>query len=269
MIYLKSESEIELMKIAGAATASVFAAVEPQIKPGISTAELNEIVEATIRAAGATPSFLGYGDPPFSGSACISINEEIVHGLPSTKRFLADGDIVSIDVGAYINGFHGDACRTYCCGNVCPEHRALVKCAEEAFWLGIREARAGQRIGDISATVQEHVESKGYGVVRELTGHGIGRNLHESPDLLNYGRRGRGVRLEEGMCLALEPMITLGTHQIRLLSDGWTIITADRKASAHYENSFAILADGPYVLTCPGYERPLADGFTPPPSLAD
>ena len=268
MIYFKTEAEIEKMKVAGAMTAAVFEAVKPYIEVGVSTAEINRVVEETIRSQGAIPSFLGYGDPPFTGSACISINEEVVHGIPTSDRLLADGDIVSIDVGAYYDGFHGDACRTFCCGQVSEELRELVRTAEEAFWLAVREAQVGRRLGDISAAVQTHVEARGYGIVRELTGHGIGRHLHEDPDLLNYGKAGRGLRLQAGICLALEPMITLASPSIRLKSDGWTIVTRDGSAAAHYENSFAILETGPYVLTCPGYEQPLAPDFLPPPSLA-
>ncbi|MDO5737754.1 MAG: type I methionyl aminopeptidase [Eubacteriales bacterium] len=269
MIYIKTDAEIEKMKLAGKITAAVFDAVEPHIKPGISTAELDKIAYKTIVEAGAKPAFLGYGEPPFPGTACISLNDEVVHGIPSEKRILADGDIVSVDVGAVIDGFYGDACRTFTCGNVSDEAKDLIRTCEDSFWLAIREARIGNRIGDISATVQEFVESKGYGIVRELTGHGIGRHLHEDPDLLNYGRRGRGARLVKGMCLALEPMITQGSYDIKLLSDQWTISTRDGKLSAHYENSFAILEDGPYILTCPGFERPLAADFKQPKSYSD
>lgn len=269
MIILKTKDEIELLKQAGLVVADVFEAVKDKIVPGVTTKELDDIVEATIRSHGAEPSFLGYGDPPFKGSACLSINEEVVHGQPSKDRVLKDGDIISVDVGAYLNGFHGDACRTYCCGNVDPEVRRLVKCAEDAFWYGMQFAKPGNRLGDISGNVQEFIEYQGFGVVRELTGHGIGRDLHEDPDLLNYGRKGRGVRLEEGMTLCLEPMITQGARYISMKSDGWTIVTRDGKAAAHYENSFAILADGPYVMTCSGYERPLEEGFQQPKSYAE
>ncbi len=269
MIILKTHDEIERLKAAGLVVAAVFEAVRDRIVPGVTTLELDKIVEETIRSHGAEPSFLGYGDPPFAGSACLSINEEVVHGLPSDQRVLEDGDIISVDVGAYLDGYHGDACRTFCCGDVAPEVRRLVKCAEDAFWHGIRYAKPGNRLGDISGNVQEFIDAQGFGIVRELTGHGIGRDLHEDPDLLNYGRKGRGVRLEAGMTLCLEPMITLGARYISMKPDGWTIVTRDGKAAAHYENSFAILEDGPYILTCPGYERPLADGFAQPASYAE
>lgn len=256
LIIIKSEQEIEKMKVAGAITASVFAAVAPHIVPGISTKQLDEIVYETIVSQGAVPSFLNYGDPPFPGSACISINEEVVHGIPSATRFLRDGDIVSVDVGAYIDGYHGDACRTFLCGEVSQELKDLVRVTEESFWIGVAKAVPGNRLGDISAAVQEHCEKHGYGIVRELTGHGIGRNLHEAPDLLNYGKAGHGVRLKPGMCLALEPMVTLGHYSIDVLDDEWTIVTRDGKAAAHYENTFAITEDGPVILTCPERTRP-------------
>lgn len=255
MLVLKSAEEIKLMQIAGAITASVFDAVEPYIKPGVSTYEIDQVAYATITAAGAKPSFLNYVvDPdiiPFPGTCCISVNDEVIHGIPSKERLLQDGDIVSVDVGAYINGYHGDACRTFLCGNVAPEIRDLVRVTEESFWKGLEKAYPGNRLGDISAAVQAHIEEHHYGIVREFTGHGLGRSLHEDPELPNYGRAGHGLRLCEGMVLALEPMVTLGSPAIGVLDDDWTIVTQDGKAAAHYENSFAITARGPLLLTCP------------------
>lgn len=256
MVIIKSDEEIEKMKVAGAVTASVFDAVKPYIVPGISTKEIDRVVYETITRQGGRPGFLNYGDPPFPGSACISINEEVVHGIPSETRILKDGDIVSVDVGAVVDGFNGDACRTFLCGNVCDEWKKLVQVTEESFWLAVKQAVPGNRLGDISHAVQAHCEAHGYGVVRDLTGHGIGRDLHEDPEVLNYGPAGRGLRLKKGMCLAVEPMITLGTFQIEVLEDEWTIVTRDRKPAAHYENSFVILEDGPYILTCPERTRP-------------
>lgn len=244
------------MMAAGEVVAAVFEAIRDKVVPGVSTGELDRIVHDTITGMGAHPSFLNYGTPPFPASSCISINEEVVHGIPAFDRILQDGDIVSVDVGAELDGFHGDACRTFLCGDVSPELRDLVRVTEESFWLGVKQAVSGNRLGDISHAVQEHCEKHGYGVVRALTGHGIGKKLHEAPDLLNYGRAGHGVRLSNGMCLALEPMITLGSYGIVQLDDGWTIVTDDGSAAAHYENTFAITEEGPLILTCPERTRP-------------
>lgn len=255
MIILKSEHEIEIIKQACQITASIFDALRPAIKPGISTYELDQVVYNTIVSQQAIPAFLNYGDPPFPGSACISINEEVVHGIPSKERFLQDGDIVSVDVGALYNGYYGDACRTFLVGNVKPAWKKLVEVTEESFWMGIAQVKKGNRLSDISHAVQEHCEKHGFGVIRDLTGHGIGANLHEDPNLLNYGRPGRGVRLEPGMVLCLEPMITEGSFHIKLMSDQWTVATKDGKAAAHYENAFAITSAGVEVLTLTPTER--------------
>lgn len=250
MIILKSSEEIELIKQSGAITASVFDQVKKAIKPGVSTLSLDKIVEDTIRSQGGEPSFLGYGSPPFPGAACISVNHEVVHGIGRDDVILKDGDIVSVDVGTYLNGFHSDACRTFLCGNVSQEVQDLVRVTEESFWKAMEFAKPGNRIGDMSSAVQRHCEGHGYGVVRELSGHGIGRNLHEDPEILNYGKPGKGPRLEVGMVLCLEPMITLGSPRIGILDDEWTIVTLDGKPASHYENTFAITADGPMILTC-------------------
>lgn len=254
MIRIKSDEEIHAMKKPGAVVASVFEAILPWMKPGVTTAEIDRIAHQVIVAAGATPSFLGYGGPdvvPFPAATCISIDEEVVHGIPSDDRILKDGMIVSVDVGACLGGYHADAARTYVIGDVPPRVRELVEVTEEAFWKGLKQAKPGNRIGDISAAVQEYCESHGFGVVRVLTGHGVGRELHESPNLPNYGSKGRGLRLQAGMTLALEPMITLGSFNVVLTSNEWTFVTIDGKPAAHYENTFAITDKGPVVLTAP------------------
>ncbi len=252
MIRIKSDEEILAMKKPGAVVASVFEAIAPLMKPGVSTAEIDRVAHRVIVEARAIPSFLGYGAPevvPFPAATCISIDDEVVHGIPSEDRILEDGMIVSVDVGAFLGGFHADAARTYIIGDVPPRVRELVEVTEESFWKGLEQAKPGNRIGDISAAVQQHCESHGFGVVRVLTGHGVGRELHESPNLPNYGRRGRGLRLQAGMTLALEPMITLGSHRVALTSNDWTFVTADGQPAAHYENTFAITDEGPIVLT--------------------
>ncbi len=252
MIRIKSDEEILAMKKPGAVVASVFEAIAPLMKQGTSTGDIDRIAHQVIVDAGATPSFLGYGGPevvPFPAATCISIDDEVVHGIPSDDRILKDGMIVSVDVGAYFEGFHSDAARTYMIGDVLPRVRELVEVTEEAFWKGLEQAKPGNRIGDISSAVQEHCESHGFGVIRVLTGHGVGRELHESPNLPNYGRRGRGLRLQAGMTLALEPMVTLGSHNVVLTSNDWTFVTVDGQPAAHYENTFAITDDGPIVLT--------------------
>lgn len=256
MIILKTPEEIKEMQLAGAITASVFDAVAPHIRPGVSTLQLDHIARDTIVRQGAKPSFFHYGEPPYPGNACVSINDEVVHGIPREDRILEDGDIVSVDVGAYIHGFHGDAARTFLCGTVSPEWQKLVEVTEMSFWKGLEQAHVGNRLGDIGHAVQAYAESFGYGVVRDLTGHGIGHEMHEDPDVLNYGKAGHGLRLAEGMVLALEPMITEGSYHIEVLDDDWTCVTEDGKAASHYENSFAITANGPLLLTCPEHQRP-------------
>lgn len=249
MVLLKSAAEISQMAAAGRIVAEVLETVEQLVRPGISTWELNQAALAIIEKAGATPSFLGYGHPPFPGAICASINDEVVHGIPSRQRFLTEGSLISIDVGACLNGYHADAARTYAVGSISASLADLIRVTEECFWLAFDKARVGARLGDLSATVQSHAESHGYGVVRELTGHGIGRALHEDPDLPNYGRAGHGLRLEAGLVLAMEPMINLGTRRVTMHDDGWTIATADGKPSAHYENTLAVTQDGPVILT--------------------
>jgi methionyl aminopeptidase len=252
MLQLKSAAEIARIAAAGRIVAEVLDTLGGMIRPGISTMDLDEAAVAIIRRAGATPSFLGYGQPPFPGSICASIDEEVVHGIPNRQRILQEGSLISVDVGACLDGFHADAARTFAIGKIDSERARLIKVTEECFWKAMAKATVGARLGDLSATVQQHAEANGFGVVRELTGHGIGRNLHEAPDLPNYGKPGHGLRLEAGLVLAMEPMINLGTRRVLMLDDGWTIVTADGRPSAHYENTFAITADGPVILTMAG-----------------
>lgn len=251
MIRLKTREEIERMKRAGHIVASVFEAIEPMMVPGVPTLEIDRIAHEVIVNAGAIPSFLGYdgqGPTPFPGSTCISIDDEVVHGFPS-ERVIEEGMIISVDVGAYIDGYHGDAARTFIIGDVPDRVRELVEVTREAFYKGLEQARPGNRLGDISHAVQSHCESHGFGVIRELTGHGVGTELHEPPNLLNYGRPGRGIRLAAGMVMALEPMITLGRPEIVIGDNEWTFLTADGSPAAHHENTFAITEDGPIILT--------------------
>ncbi len=238
MIYLKTEEEIELMRISNQMVGKTLAEVGRVIKPGISTFELDKIAEEYIRDNGGVPGFLGYEG--FPGSLCTSINENVVHGIPSKKDILKEGDIVSVDCGVYMNGFHGDSAYTFGVGEVASEVKDLMKTTKESLLLGVEQAVEGKRLGDIGATVQQHCESKGYSVVREMIGHGIGRDLHEAPEVPNYGRKGNGVKLKTGMVICIEPMINLGTRNIVIERDGWTCRTKDRKPSAHYEHCVAI-----------------------------
>ncbi|NLW10954.1 MAG: type I methionyl aminopeptidase [Clostridiaceae bacterium] len=249
MLKIKSTDEIRKMQKAGAIVADVLTMIGEMIRPGLTTMDIDQAAEEFIRRSGAVPSFKGYGNPPFPGSVCASIDQEVVHGIPSRSRVIEEGMLVSIDVGAFIDGFHGDAARTFAVGETSSEKLDLMRVTEECFWIALELAKPGYRLGDLSNAVQQHAEKHGYGVVRELTGHGIGRELHEDPDLPNYGRSGHGLRLEPGMVLAMEPMINLGTRRIALESDGWTIVTADGRPSAHYENTFAITSDGPIIMT--------------------
>ena len=249
MVLLKTEDEIRKMQKAGRIVALVFEELSDIIRPGVSTYEIDRIAEKVIRGEGAVPSFLHYGTPPFPGSICASINEEVVHGIPDRKRILKEGDIISVDVGAVLDGFHGDAARTYPVGTISREVADLVRVTEECFWKGFDKAIAGNRIGDVSYAVMKHAEAHGYGVVRELTGHGIGRHLHEDPDVPNYGKPGHGPRIVPGLVIAVEPMINMGTREVMMLPDEWTIATRDRLPSAHYENTIAITENGPVITT--------------------
>jgi len=247
MIIIKSKREIELMRIAGKATAAVFKALLPHITPGVSTEELNDIAEKCILENGAKPTFKGYGG--FPKAICISVNDTLIHGIPSKKIILKEGDIVSFDVGASINGYTGDACRTYVVGNGSENAKRLVEVTEQSFWYGISPIKEGIFLGDVSARIQEYCESRGYSLPRDYTGHGIGRDLHEDPAIPNYGKAGHGPILKEGMCLAIEPMVAQGKHATRVLPDGWTVKMRDGKLSAHYENTIVVTKDGYEVLT--------------------
>lgn len=249
MITIKTDADLQLMDAAGRVVEETLRLLKTLARPGVTTAELDHEAERFIRSRGATPSFLHYHGYP--KSICTSVNEQVVHGIPGPCR-LKDGDILSVDVGACLDGFQGDAARTFLIGNVPEEVRSLVRVTRESFFAGLRYARAGNRIGDISAAIQAHAEAHGYGVVREMIGHGIGREMHEEPNVPNYGRAGHGPRLEKGMTIAIEPMINLGTARIRQLADGWTTITADGKPSAHYENTVAITDGEPRLLTLHG-----------------
>ncbi len=218
------------------------------VEPGVTTAELDRIVRRYIESQGAKPSFLGYGG--FPASACISVNETVIHGIPD-KRVIKAGDIVSIDVGAYFNGYHGDNAATFPAGDISPEAEGLLTATRESLYEGIEQATVGNRIGDIGAAVQRYVEMRGYSVVRQFVGHGVGTNLHEDPSVPNFGTPGRGQRLLPGMTLAIEPMINMGGPEVRILKDGWTTVTQDGKLSAHFEHTVAITQDGPVILTMP------------------
>ncbi len=248
MITLKSSHEIDLMRRSGKITAAARALAGEMVKPGVTTQEINDAVERFIRQQGAVPSFLHYNGYP--ASVCISVNDEIIHGIPG-KRVLREGDIVSVDVGAYIGGFHGDCAATFPCGRISPEAQRLIDVTRQSFFEGIRLAREGQRLQDISAAVQTYVEQNGFSVVREYVGHGVGAQMHESPEIPNYGRPGHGPRLLRGMTLAIEPMVNAGSAAITQLSDGWTVKTADGKWAAHYENTILITDGAPEILTAP------------------
>ena len=248
MITLKSSHEIDLMRRSGKITAAARALAGEMVKPGVTTQEINDAVERFIRQQGAVPSFLHYNGYP--ASACISVNDEIIHGIPG-KRVLQEGDIVSVDVGAYIGGFHGDCAATFPCGRISPEAQRLIDVTRKSFFEGIRFAREGQRLQDVSAAVQAYVEQNGFSVVREYVGHGVGAKMHESPEIPNYGRPGHGPRLLRGMTLAIEPMVNAGAAAIQQLSDGWTVKTADGKWAAHYENTILITDGAPEILTAP------------------
>ncbi len=246
MIKIKSLHEIQKMRAAGRIVAEVFEVLKPNIVPGITTRELDRLAAEHIKKSGATCSFYNYSGYP--GHVCISVNDEVIHGIPG-KRRLAEGDIVSVDVGACIDGYHGDAARTFAVGEISDEAKKLIEVTEASFWRGIEFARSGNRIGDISANVQKVVEENGFSVVRDFVGHGIGSMLHEEPEVPNYGTEGRGPRLIPGMTIAVEPMVNIGMYQVNTLSDDWTVVTADGKLSAHYENTILITTDGAEILT--------------------
>lgn len=248
MIQLKSAREIETMAAGGRILAATHQHIKPALVPGASTLDIDKMVESFIRShAGATPSFKGlYG---FPGSACISLNEEIVHGIPSAKRILKDGDIITVDIGVYYGGFHTDSAWTYAVGEISAEAKRLMDVTEESLYAAIREAKLGNHIGDIGAACQAVVEKAGYSVVKDLVGHGVGAVMHEDPQVPNYGKPKRGPRLQQGMTIAIEPMVNAGGPATRTLDDKWTIVTLDGSLSAHFEHTVAITADGPRVLT--------------------
>lgn len=254
MVTIKSKKEIEYMKEACKVVALTYQELEQKIKPGMTTYELDLIAESTMRKLGAIPAEKGYdigirGIPPYPASICVSINDEVIHGIPHKNRIIKEGDIVSIDTVALKNGFHGDAARTFMIGKVSSEAKRLVEVTKQAFFEGIKQAKAGNRLGDICHTIGEYVHSQGYSVVREFQGHGIGKEMHEDPGIPNYGKAGRGIRLEPGMTLAIEPMVIQGKPNILELEDGWTIVTEDGSLAAHYENTILITEKEPEILT--------------------
>ena len=254
MITIKSKKEIELMREVCKVTALVHKEIEKQIKPGMSTYDLNEIAEKVIKENGGIPAQKGYscgikGIPDFPSAICASINDEVIHGIPSKKAIIKEGDIVSVDLVVLKNGFNGDAARTYAVGKINPNTQRLLDITKQAFFEGIKYAVKGNRVGDISNAIGEFVEKNGYSVVREFQGHGIGRQMHEDPGIPNYGKSGKGARLEPGMTLAVEPMVIMGNSDILQLDDGWTIVTEDGSLSAHYENTILITEKEPEILT--------------------
>ena len=256
MIIKKTPHHIEEMAEAGRLSAKVLREVGARVKPGVSTAELDRIAEMIIRMEGGIPAFKGYGG--FPGSICASVNDQIVHGIPSNSVILQEGDILSIDTGAIVKGWVGDNAWTYPVGKISPEKKRLLEVTEQCMWAGIEAARPGNHLGDIGHAIQEIAERAGYGVVREYVGHGVGRDMHEDPNVPNYGRKHTGIKLEPGMVIAIEPMINIGTYKTKVMSDGWLVCTRDGKPSAHFEKTVAITEDGPRVLTTePDYRRPV------------
>ncbi|MBR2294200.1 MAG: type I methionyl aminopeptidase [Clostridiales bacterium] len=249
MVEILSNEELDKMRKAGALVAKILKELEKAAVPGVSTKELDDIAQRIIREAGGSAPCIGYGEPPFPAAICTSVNEVVVHGIPSSRVILKDGDIITCDVVAELDGFNGDAARTFLVGNVSEEKRLLVERTKEAFFKGLAQVKIGNRIGDVSHAVQEYAESFGYGVVRVLTGHGIGRSMHEDPEVPNYGKPGRGHRILNGMAFCVEPMINMGTEKVYLENDGWTVITADGKPAAHYENTIIITENGPEMTT--------------------
>ena len=247
MIQLKNSAQISAMIEAGRITGEALLLAREHVREGVSTYELDKLIREHIERSGAKPSFLGYAG--FPGSACISINDEVIHGIPSKKRILCEGDIVKIDVGAYYKGFHGDAARTIAVGNVSDEAKRLIDVTRNSFFAGVEQLKVGNRIGDIGSAIQSCVEKAGFSVVRRYIGHGVGRELHEQPDVPNYGTAGRGTRLCAGMTLAIEPMVNVGSEGVYEMPDGWTVKTEDRSLSSHYENTVALTSEGVVITT--------------------
>ena len=249
MVEILRTGELDKMRKAGRLVAIILKELEKAAVPGVSTQELDDIAQRIIKEAGGSAPCVGYGDPPFPAAICTSVNDEVVHGIPSERVILKDGDIVTCDVVAELDGFCGDAARTFLVGNVSEEKKLLVARTKECFFEGLKQAQIGNRIGDISHAVQERAESYGYGVVRVLTGHGIGRTMHQEPDVPNFGRAGRGHRIMKGMAFCIEPMINMGTEKVLLCEDEWTVVSADGSPAAHYENTVIITENGPEMTT--------------------
>lgn len=248
MICVKSNKEIAKMQKAGKITAGALIAAGEAIRPGMTTKELDTVVRRYITSHGAKPSFLGYAG--FPGSACISVNDEVIHGIPGPRK-LEEGDIVSVDVGAYIDGYHGDSAKTFAVGEISEKAKALMKSTEESLYIAIKMVKPGVRLGDIGAAIQKYNEENGFSAVREFVGHGVGKNLHEEPEVPNFGKEGHGIRLTAGMVIAIEPMINEGTAAIKVMPDEWTVKTRDGKLSAHFEHTIAVTSDGAFILTQP------------------
>ena len=249
MVVLKTARELAIMKEACVISAQALKVIGEAVEPGVSTLELDTLAEKFIRSKGARPNFKGlYG---FPATACISINNEVIHGIPAKNRILKSGDIVSVDLGAEFEGYNGDNAATFACGDVSDEAKRLMEVTKESLYEGIRHALPGGRVGDISAAVQQYVESRGYSVVRKYVGHGVGTSLHEAPEIPNFGVSGRGVRLVPGMTIAIEPMVNAGSYDVKVMPDGWTVLTSDGSLSAHFEHTVAITADGPKIITLP------------------
>ena len=249
MISIKSKTDLAKMRDAGRIAGQALQLAGESIKAGMTTLELDKIVHDYIISCNAKPSFLGYGG--FPGSACISINNEVIHGIPRASKIIREGDIVSVDVGAFYNGFHGDTCANFPCGKISEEAKALLEITEASLYKGIEAAQVGARLGDVSHAVEEYCSSRGYGIVRNYCGHGIGRNLHESPEVPNYGEAGKGPRLTAGMTICIEPMINAKGDGVKVQKDGWTVLTASGSLSAHFEHTIALTSDGPVIMTRP------------------
>ena len=249
MIVLKTSRELAIMREAGRISAMALKVAGEAVEPGVSTWEIDRVARKYIESQGAVPSFLGYGG--FPASACISVNNVVIHGIPSKHQIVKAGDIVSIDIGAIYEGYNGDNAYTFPCGDISPEAQRLLDATRESLYEGIAQAKAGNRLGDIGSAVQRYVEARGYSVVRDFVGHGVGAKLHEDPSVPNYGTPGRGVRLLPGMTIAIEPMVNQGGHKVQVQKDGWTTVTRDGKLSAHFEHTVAITPDGPVILTTP------------------
>ena len=247
MIKLKNSAQISAMKDAGRITGEALLVARDMVRPGVSTYEIDMAIRQYIEKCGATPTFLGYGG--FPASACISVNDEVIHGIPSKNRILADGDIVKIDTGATYKGYVGDSARTIPVGNVSEDARKLIKATRDSFWAGIEALQVGNRLGDVGAAIDAVVRANGFSTVRRYVGHGIGAEMHESPDVPNFGTAGRGIRLCAGMTLAIEPMVNVGSFEVKEMSDGWTVKTVDGSLSSHYENTVALTSDGVLILT--------------------